>query len=212
MGAATSSTPPWAKIEPQWLLSVLKRLTIWPKKPAFARLALPDFLALSFAPQVHIVAKIWLRIVMRRTCPVTAHFFPHLKYLHGSSSRLLPCPLPAPLFSPSGGLARVRRGKAPQAAQGPPARAGGLGGRSLHWPHHGFGTRLSMTPKPRFVASRANGRYGGRMASRSGNPCSHPKSNSVSQCFQSFGTGETRFGHTHMDSNRSFPPGSDLRP
>ena len=72
-----SSTPPWAKIEAEGLLRVLNGFTVWTEKPAFAWLALPDFLALSFAPQVHIIAKIGLRIVEASAVTVSAHFVPH---------------------------------------------------------------------------------------------------------------------------------------
>ncbi len=48
--AAMSSTPPWAKIEPEWLLGILKRLAVRAEKPAFAWLTLPYFFALAFAP------------------------------------------------------------------------------------------------------------------------------------------------------------------
>jgi len=49
-GAAMSSTHTGAKIEPEWLLGVLKRLTVRAEKSAFARLTLPYFFALAFAP------------------------------------------------------------------------------------------------------------------------------------------------------------------
>lgn len=45
-----SSTHTGAKVKAEWLLGILKRLAIGAEKPAFARLALPDFLALAFAP------------------------------------------------------------------------------------------------------------------------------------------------------------------
>ena len=72
-----SSTPPWAKIEAEGLFGILKGFTVWTEKPAFAWLALPDFLALGFAPQVHIVTKVWLGVVDARTDAVSAHFVPH---------------------------------------------------------------------------------------------------------------------------------------
>ncbi len=79
-GAAMSSTHTGAKIEPEWLLGILKGFTVWTEKPAFAWLALPDFLALGFAPQVHIVTKVRLGVVDARTDAVSAHFFPHPRH------------------------------------------------------------------------------------------------------------------------------------
>ena len=75
-----SSTPPWAKIEAEGLLRILKGFTVWTEKPAFAWLALPDFLALGFAPQIHIVTKVRLGVVDARTDAVSAHFLPHPRH------------------------------------------------------------------------------------------------------------------------------------
>ena len=75
-----SSTPPWAKIEAEGLLRVLNGFTVWTEKPAFAWLALPDFLTLAFAPQVHVIAEIGLRIVETSAVTVSAHFLPHPRH------------------------------------------------------------------------------------------------------------------------------------
>lgn len=72
-----SSTPPWAKIEAEGLFGILKGFTVWTEKPAFSWLALPNFLTLAFAPQVHVIAEIGLRIVETSAVTVSAHFVPH---------------------------------------------------------------------------------------------------------------------------------------
>ena len=50
LGAAKSLAHTRAKIKAEWLLGILKRLAIGAEKPAFARLTLPYFFALAFAP------------------------------------------------------------------------------------------------------------------------------------------------------------------